>query len=291
MEFLNAKREMLRRYDSVKGESANRPVMVDHGVAAEAIFREWIEGFLPAAYGVTRGFVIPDIQQPNYVLREYDLIVFDAINSPVLWVSSNPSSPTADRKRAIPAEYVLAVAEVKATFNAKSIGEATRKLSELSAFRDYLHKNFLSFVVFFEVVREQQTSCRIVEELTRSDAPGYFGGLILRAEGFDEDLAGYLQFTDGSKATEPSMPVIRDIAKLLVDDERGGLQISLQGDVAEIVWANARINYNLGYAPNVKGASLAWSHNSFPRFALHLLDRLRGLEPRQRTTYGLSFLE
>src|SRR5438477_10890580 len=89
-EFLRQKKDILSDYDSAKESNANRPVKTEHGNVGEAAFRKWLGECLPKKYGVTSGFIIPDIRSPSYVIYHYDVIVYDTINSPVLWGSNNP---------------------------------------------------------------------------------------------------------------------------------------------------------------------------------------------------------
>ena len=93
---------------------------------------------------MTSGYIIPNIRTVSYRLNHYDVIVYDALNSPVLWAENNPDNSEQGRSRAIPAEYVHAVFEVKATFNKQSIKEAKEKLNELQSCSDHLHEFYIS---------------------------------------------------------------------------------------------------------------------------------------------------
>ena len=132
----------------------------------------------------------------------------------------------------------------------------------------------------------------MAEGLFKENVPGYFGGLILRAEGFDPNLTGYYQFVDSGTATINTMPLIRDIGALKRND-RGDPMATEQGDgitahAIDNVW-----NFDKGYSPIVKDVHLFWSYNSFPLFFIDLLERLQGTydpaKAAQQGAYGLSF--
>ena len=61
------------------------------------------------------------------MVRHFDVIVYDKINPPVLWVEKTLDKSEHGERRAIPAKYVHSVFEVKSTFNSKSIKEALEK--------------------------------------------------------------------------------------------------------------------------------------------------------------------
>jgi hypothetical protein len=294
-EFLRQKKDILNDYDSAKESNAHRAVQTEHGNVGEASFRKWLSEYLPKKYSVTPGFIIPDERSMNYVIRHYDVIVYDVLNSPVLWGSNNLDRSEQGRERAIPAKYVHAVFEVKATLTKKSIKDAVEKLQELNNYGAHLPAHFVSGAVFFEVRGEVQGSCELAEGLFKENVPGYFGGLILRAEGFDPNLTGYYHFIDSSIETVNTMPLIRDIGALKRDD-RGNPQITEQGDVVAAYAIDDVWNFDKGYTPIVKDVHLFWSYNSFPQFFIDLLERLQGTydptkAPQQgeQGAYGLSF--
>ena len=67
----------------------------------------------------------------QYSLSHFDVIIYDALESPVLWVDGTEDNSIAGRKRAIPARHVRAVFEVKATLTPKHAKDAINKLSTL----------------------------------------------------------------------------------------------------------------------------------------------------------------
>ena len=134
-QFTTQKSKIVSDFKSAGDMSENRPTETDKGKYAEALFRDWLEQFLPAKYGVTSGYII---SQGDSVLssdalkgklRHYDVIIYNRLDSPVLWTEKSPDYSPSGRIRAIPAEYVHGVLEVKSSFNTKSIADALKKAS------------------------------------------------------------------------------------------------------------------------------------------------------------------
>jgi hypothetical protein len=291
-EFLRQKRDILSAYDSAKEQGRNRPVRTDHGNVGEAALRHWLAEFLPKRYAVTSGFIIPDTRSAEYTLYHNDIIIYDAIGAPVLWASSNPDSADQGRARAIPVDYVRAVVEVKATFTHAHIEDGKRKLRELQSFTKQLSPQFASYMVFFEVLRKEQQSSAIAHALADTSIPGYVGGLILRAEGFDENVTGRFAFYSGEGVDNAEgMPLVREIGELQ-RDAKGNPMLTQQGDAAEILSTDGKVHLNLAYTPVLKGIQLQWSYNSFPQFVIELLERLNGTYSpgRPSVSYGTSYL-
>lgn len=292
-EFLRQKKDILNAYDSAKESGRNRPTQTEHGNVAEASFRKWLSEYLPKKYGVTSGFIIPDVRSASYKLKHYDVIVYDALSSPVLWASNSPDSSEQGRSRAIPAVFVHAVIEVKSAFTRSSVADALNKLRELNDFAAYLHPDFTSNIVFFELREEDQKTSRMVQETYVPDVHGYFGGLILRAEGYDEDVAGYYQVHhDHSSDDEPvEIPLIRKLG--VINKHDNGDVIVPPGEAVYIVSEKGSFHVDPIYMVTTKNAMLKWSYNSLPIFAADLTERLQGTfrptsEPRP--AYGMSFL-
>ncbi|HEX9503911.1 MAG TPA: DUF6602 domain-containing protein, partial [Patescibacteria group bacterium] len=173
VEFITEKLAMLDTFERSKIQIVNRPTQTGKGPVAEAEFRQWLRQFLPKKYSVTSGYIIS--QADTFTLRSklknkllhYDVIIYDELNSPILWVESNSDSSEQGEKRAIPAEYVCGVLEVKSTFNEKNISDAFNKLDELAPllakindenepYRRYIRKEFYMGMVFFEYLKKDQ---------------------------------------------------------------------------------------------------------------------------------------
>jgi hypothetical protein len=292
-EFLNQKRDILHAYDSARNANRNRPVQTEHGNVGEAKFREWLGNFLPKKYAVAAGYIIPDVRRMNYTLRHYDVIIYDALDAPVLWASNDPDKALQGRERAIPAEHVRAVLEVKSTFTKRNITGAKAKLSELNLCQTHLRKEFVSGIVFLEVREAEQRSCAIGELLLADDIVGYFGGLVLRAEGHDPNITGYFTFLNDATTTESAMPLVREVTSVSRGTD-GMLTLPNQGDVGSAIAYDDVWNFDVGYSPVVRGVLLKWAYNSFPEFFWDLIARMQGTyDPDSagpRPLYGMSFI-
>ena len=84
-QFTTQKRKMVSDFTLFKEMSENRPTETDKGRYAEALFRDWLEQFLPAKYGVTSGYIIQqmDAVKPRSALmgklRHYDVIIYGSV--------------------------------------------------------------------------------------------------------------------------------------------------------------------------------------------------------------------
>jgi len=84
-QFTTQKVKMVNDFRTFKDMSENRPTETDKGRYAEALFREWLEQFLPAKYGVTSGYIISqgDSLLPASALkgklRHYDVIIYNRL--------------------------------------------------------------------------------------------------------------------------------------------------------------------------------------------------------------------
>ncbi len=221
VEFITEKLAMLDTFERSKIQIVNRPTQTGKGPVAEAEFRQWLRQFLPKKYSVTSGYIIS--QADTFTLRSklknkllhYDVIIYDELNSPILWVESNSDSSEQGEKRAIPAEYVCGVLEVKSTFNEKNISDAFNKLDELAPllakindenepYRRYIRKEFYMGMVFFEYLKKDQEehNQRLLNKMVPVNFQrGFMGGIILQAEGMDRRVTGKFQYAIGN---EPS---------------------------------------------------------------------------------------
>lgn len=178
-------------------------VETDHGRVAEAQFRKWLTEFLPKRFGVTSGYILSQGKSEEEKLPHYDVIIYDQLESPVLWLKDNPDQSHAGLTRAIPCEYVRAIIEVKSAFNSTTASQAVEHLNDLKSlltnvdgpntrYSRYLPEKVVLTTVFFES-RIQNAK----EALNKLNAiiklRGYIGGIILRGSGQPDDFAGSLE--------------------------------------------------------------------------------------------------
>ena len=196
--LLDAERDsLLDQYDKAVKETQSDAVKTDHGVAAEAIFRNILANFLPKKFGVTKGHILsPTLKRDLETLEEWDIIIYDALEAPVYSIRRNANDHESGGRRAIPIEHVRAVIEVKATFNKKMTENAVKKLLKLDKYGTggssldegsmigLLHERFFRTAVFFEtrVDTPQQFSNALdsLGPLTTENEITWPGGLIIR---------------------------------------------------------------------------------------------------------------
>jgi len=186
---------MLDAYDNAKQKAKIHEIEVYQGKVAEAEFRKWLTNFLPRRFGVTPGYIVSQGRKSDQKVPHFDVIIYDALNSPVLWVEDNFDSSSSGQSRAIPEEHVLGVLEVKSSLNSKSSASAITHLIDLSPlaqgvddpterYKRYLPGNFYCGVVFFEMRSGEIYNESAVMNLGEGRVIcGFRGGLLLRAEG------------------------------------------------------------------------------------------------------------
>lgn len=203
-QFLNARDEMLSAYDRARELSRKRDVQTKHGIVAEAEFRKWLANFLPKRYGVTSGYIISQGTANSENFVHYDVIIYDQLESPILWIDDSPDSSNQGRSLAIPVEYVQGVIEVKSAFNKKSVKKAVEQLAKLNPLlakidpinqplKLHLPAKFFCATVFFELRKKDDKDFAALDELLEA-APlrGFYGGFILRSEKLDKYYSGKL---------------------------------------------------------------------------------------------------
>jgi hypothetical protein len=266
LQFLTAKKEMLDSYDKAKTHSKKHKVETYHGKVAEAEFRKWLSNFLPKKFAVTSGYIIsqgiPDTQKAPH----FDVIIYEHLESPVLWIENNPDASDQGRSLAIPAEHVKCVLEVKSAFQSSTVKEAISHLSELKILMSsidppneklkfYLPPNFICGTVFFELRQEDAFDKNALNQMISGiSLRGFFGGIILRGEGQIKNNTGRLSLLNSE--TEMKSMIKKP-------------EWSMLGN-----WADAdstMINENTHI-----GAMLSWGEPDFSMFAFDLIAMLNG---------------
>lgn len=193
---------MLDAFDRAKAHDLVHEVQTHHGNVAEAECRKWLSDFLPRKYGVSSGYIISQGASADTKAPHFDVIIYQAFESPVLWIENSPDSSPAGCSRAIPAEYVCAVIEVKSSFNSTSVSGAIEHLFDLQPlladvddpaerYKRYLPAGFFGAIVFFELRKEHKSNYAALEKFADTEElRGFFGGLILRGEQLPPDVSG-----------------------------------------------------------------------------------------------------
>jgi hypothetical protein len=210
---------------------------------------------------------------------QFDVIIYDQLESPVLWVEDNPDASAQGRSLAIPVEYVRGVLEVKSNFSATDVKKAIEHLGDLSAvmqgiddpnerYKLHLPPFFFCGVVCVELRKEQMYS-----EATLSAAVGgialrgFFGGLVLRAVGSTSEHTGRIALLQSETAIESTVE---------------GRKIPL-------------LEFGIGKSVQIAdkvhiGTMIKWSESEFAKFAFDLVAMLQGTYQLGRLSsfYGMG---
>lgn len=243
-------------------------------------------------YRVTSGYIIPDVvQTADYKLYHYDVIIFDALNAPVLWTEANPDHSELGKRRAIPAKYVHAVLEVKSSFSRESACEALDKLRELNLIATHFPSQFSSSVLFMELPVSLAGKGELIRHLIPNPSVfGFHGGLVLRCA-LNQDMSGEIRIFENDGAPGPvqnfpDLPLAKDIDDLniyinsegacVIAESAGGAMFVADGNST---WMVSK-QYGPAFCTDRLCAHISWSANGFSKFALDLLTRLEGADPR-----------
>jgi len=266
-QFLTSRKEMLDAYDRAREKDRAHEVETFHGRVAEAEFRQWLSSFLPKKYGVTSGYIVSPGLKSTEKIPHFDVIVYDQLDSPVLWIEDSPDASPQGRSLAIPVEYVRAVLEVKSRFTASTVADAIEHLRDLTPLmtgQDTLndvHKlhlpgTFCCAMVFFALHTEDQFSETALSSVLSGLAAlrGLFGGIVLRGEGHSKPVSGRINPVRGET------PIEGTIGKNKESLLRSSAQVqSVQ--VAEKVYLSCK---------------LLWFEAAFSQFAFDLVALMEG---------------
>ncbi|MBN1814254.1 MAG: hypothetical protein JXA14_20615 [Anaerolineae bacterium] len=285
---LASKKEMLDTFDQAKEKAQAHKVKAYHGRVAEAEFRKWLSCFLPKRYDVTSGYIVSQWALDHTKLLHFDVIVYDQLESPILWVEDCSDLSFQGFSRAIPAEHVYAVIEVKSSLNPSTTAQALKHLFDLTPlladkdapearYKRYLPANFLMAVVFFELRREYEFSKKALNNLVPPQGlRGYFGGIVLRGEGLPPEVCGRIRMFPSETAIRSSVGKKR--GSLLTDSQWADSRVSTPEDsyLGPMItpWEGEKATQYLSKAH--LSAQLIWSEAEFARFAFDLVALLKG---------------
>jgi hypothetical protein len=214
-QFLQSKRQMLAEFDVARTHGKSHEVETWHGVVAEGLFRRWLADFLPQRFGVTSGYIISQNRFEDERAPHFDVIVYDKLNAPILWIEEHPEVTEAGKSRAIPAEWVKGVFEVKSRFTRANAQLAVQHLLDLKPlfqkpsiedrYSSWLKDDFFCGVIFFELARANVRHIAAVKAMLPLELPkGFIGGIILRAEGADPDTSAHIHLLKSQAALSGS---------------------------------------------------------------------------------------
>jgi hypothetical protein len=299
-EFLRNRKDILAEFDRAKELSTSRPVKTEHGIAGEAGIRRWLSAFLPGKYGVTSGYIIPDIIAQSYALRHYDVIIYDKINSPVLWVQEDADTSEQGKKRAIPAKYTCAILEVKSSLSARTIKDSLAKLAEINPIGSHFPLKFSSYTIFFDLPTEETGNWNLLKYFLQQPLPhNYYGGMVLRSN-VDIEMTGLIRIFQGKNEKEnlelQKLPLAKSPSELRIQRDAKN-NVTLSEPLAGVMAYSDGSQYHFSkqYGPvlfsNDTGLSIEWSYNGFTAFTIDLLSRIeeRSMEQKEGQRFGQVF--
>ena len=300
-EFHRNRKNILSEFDKILEQTVNRPIQVAHGQGVEAYIRKWLAEFLPKKYGLTSGYIIPNLYEDSGNIYHYDIIIYNQLDSPVLWTEENEDNSEQGKYRAIPAKHVVAIYEVKSRLTKKNVSDAFDKLNQTKHFSDQLHRFYSCGVIFIELKENDNNRESIIKELIKGkDIFGFVGGMVLRYEGDDTCTALINIFNiepkeEGeNKHYKPLAKPIDDLNIYLTED--GNLQLAEQGGGAKLIktsknnWSVSK-QYCVIFNEGNKSVRLIWSRNNFSDFCINLVSALEGLpyNDKKRPSFGQMF--
>jgi hypothetical protein len=300
-EFHRNRKNILDEYQKLLELTENRPVQVAHGQGVEAYIRKWLSEFLPKKYGVTSGYIIPNLYSDSGAIYHFDIIIYNRLEAPILWTEGNEDNSEQGKYRAIPAKYVVSVYEVKSRLTKTNVVDALAKLGQIDGFKAQLPSNYSSGIIFIELKESENRSEAIVKALHQGkNIHGFTGGLILRYENDDSATGNIVlrhidkEQSDGERHLSPLAKKIDDLN--IFQKEDGNVTLAEKGGGAILVatskdtWAVSKI-YSVGYSHDGISVDLSWSRSNFSRFCVDLLSRLEGLafNDKRRPSFGMVF--
>jgi hypothetical protein len=105
--FLAQRKGLLDEYDKAKQQITDDPVETDHGVVAEGLIKTWLCSFLPKKFGVAKGYIITTNLEYEGPLEEWDIIIYDALESPILFTRGTTNQGNERRAILGPSHLIL----------------------------------------------------------------------------------------------------------------------------------------------------------------------------------------
>tara|TARA_B100001059_G_scaffold156283_1_gene155808 strand:- start:496 stop:1851 length:1356 start_codon:yes stop_codon:yes gene_type:complete len=300
-EFHRNRKDILAEFDKILEQTANRPIQVAHGQGVEAYLRKWLTEFLPKKYGVTSGYIIPNIYNDSGTIYHYDIIIYNQFDSPILWTEGNEDNSAQGKFRAIPAKHVVAVYEVKSRLTKPNASDAFNKLNQTKDFSDQLPPLYSCGVIFIELKESDNNKESIVKELLKGkDIFGFIGGMVLRYEG-DDSCTALINIYDSESKEDDKNRLCKPLAKPIDQlniylTEDGNLQLAEAGGGAKLVATSENSlsvskQYGVTYQEGNKSVHLSWARTNFADFCTNLLSALEGLpfSDKNRPSFGQIF--
>lgn len=198
--IISAGKQLRTEFEEIR---ANNPHAGDSGTEVEMILKKFLDDRLPKRFGVESGFVVG---QDGIVSRQTDLIVFDALNSPVY--RKGPKTHILHR------DNVAVALEVKSKLNKEELKDAAKKIASVKklkaspvnsadrpvTFSDMINTNVLGCVFAFDSYTSLETLAENLKEINaEEDSSNWIDLICVLDKGiigyslqapFDKDFAG-----------------------------------------------------------------------------------------------------
>lgn len=207
--------KLLAEFDIAIKQGGDDPTKTEHGNVGEASLRNFLQKFLPKKYGVTKGHIItPDLEYAG-PLEQWDVIIYDQLESPVLFVRERKGDSADAGERGIPVEYVKAVIEVKASFNKVAAERAVEKLLKLRQFERKKGAegrpaiDIQASAIFFDMkLKNNQEYLDALAKFAKVGDMNFASGLILRCAQFPEYSSTFETWQSKGHVDMPFPPFI-----------------------------------------------------------------------------------
>ena len=150
------------------------PHAAERGSEAEATLKEFLRKKLPRRFDVASGIVIGC---DNQISRQTDVIIYDAMNSPVY--------RTGSRLQILPRDNVACVIEVKSKLNKDELKDAA---DQPVTFSDIITTNVLGCVFAFDSYTSMETLAENLKEINSSQDASLWVDLVVV---LDKGCTGY----------------------------------------------------------------------------------------------------
>lgn len=213
--FSAMRKKILSDYEIAKIKTKDDAAQVDHGNVGESAIRNWLKEFLPKRFDVCKGYIITTNLDYEGPLEEWDIIIYDVLESPILFTRN--SGELSETKRAIPIEYVRGVIEVKSVLDPKSAKKAEQKLEKLNSFIGqnksdnypiFFQQPFITSMIFFEInlksFKTYRNALNNIAKIFQDKFKIPFMGALVLKSFKNSDHSGYLQAMIGD------IPILED---------------------------------------------------------------------------------
>lgn len=268
--FFAEREKLLAGYAIAKKQTSDDAVKTEHGNTAEFLARKWLQSFLPKRFGVCKGYIITHcVYIKERELEEWDIIIYDAIESPILFTRGTDS----ELRQAIPIEHVRAVIEVKAALTPDAAKRSADKLLKLERYMgnndndfypEFICNPFVCAALFFETnvkeLKDYQKALAQLSQFYRKNLP-FMGSLILKSQA-EPDHSGYLQMFEDNGFISADNPLRKEMSSFFAEDGK----------------------------PMLFG-TFGYCANHYPIFLFDLLAFMRGTfqKGKASSTYGIDF--